>query len=177
MSKIIDYVDYENAPADTKRAYDSQAASNNGYVTNMKKTLLNNLPSYTALMEWFPLRGELLKFITQKEFAVFCHSISTENACLLCSLYFRKELTELGVDLSGLKFSKRERLLEKYAKAIVKDANNVPAAVFDELKKDFSQGQIVALTAFAAIMIATNLINKILKIEIDADLLPYAKQK
>ncbi|MDR1942057.1 MAG: hypothetical protein LBQ47_07000 [Endomicrobium sp.] len=176
MSKIIEYVDYAKASPEIKAAYDKQADSNGGYVTNMKKTLLNNLPSYKALMEWFPLRAELLKFISEKEFAVFCHSISSENDCLLCSLYFRKELSELGFDLNNLEFSDRELLLEKYAKAIVKDANNVPVLLFDELKKVFSQEQIVALTAFASIMIATNLINKILKVELDGDLIAYIKQ-
>jgi hypothetical protein len=176
MPKIIEYVNRDKASVEIKEAYDKQSASNGGYVTNMKKTLLNNLPSYKALMEWFPLRGELLKFITPKEFAVFCHSISSENDCLLCSLYFRKELSELGFDLNDLCFSARELLLQRYAKEIVKDANNVSVYLFDELKREFSQEQIVALTAFAAIMIATNLINKVLKIELDSDLLPYVKQ-
>ncbi|MDR2192215.1 MAG: hypothetical protein LBO62_05000 [Endomicrobium sp.] len=177
MSKIIKYVDYENASADIKAAYDRQAAKNGGYVTNMKKTLLNNLASYKALMEWYPLRGEALKFITEKEFAVFCHSISSENDCLLCSLFFRKELSDLGYDLNNLKFSDRELLLEKYGRALVKDANNISKSLFDELKSVFTDEQIVVLTAFASQMIATNLINKALQIEVDDHLSPYLQRK
>jgi hypothetical protein len=175
MAKIIEYVDYKNASPEIREAFDKQAAKNNGYVTNMKKTLLNNLPSYKALMEWYPLREEALKFITEKEFAVFCHSISDQNGCLLCSVYFRKELSELGYDLKNLRFSDRELLIEKFGRAAVKDANNISDEIYTELKKNFTEEQIVVLTAFASQMIATNLINKVLKIELDENLAPYSK--
>jgi alkylhydroperoxidase family enzyme len=177
MPKIIEYADYKNSSADVKEAYDKQAAKNGGYVTNMKKTLLNNLPSYKALMEWFTLREEALKFITEKEFAVFCHAVSSENDCLLCSVYFRKELSDLGFDLNNLKFSDRELLLESFGRAIVKDANGVSEDLFARLKRIFSQEQIVVLTAFASQMIATNIINKVLKIELDDNLTAYVKKQ
>jgi hypothetical protein len=171
----INYVDYASATPDIKEAYDKQAASNGGYVTNMKKTLLNDLASYKALMQWFPLRDEAQKFIGAKGISVFCSALSEQNDCLLCSLYFRKELSELGFDLANLKFSDQEILLEKFGRALAKDANNISDELFDELKRHFSQAQIVVLTSFAALMIATNLINKALKVEVDENLQTFAR--
>ena len=44
------------------------------------------------------------------------------------------------------------------------------------MKERWSEEQIVAITAFATIMIATNIINKALKIELDEELIPYTKR-
>ena len=69
-----------------------------------------------------------------------------------------------------------EDLLIRYGRAIVSDANNIPKELFDELKKHWNEEQIVAITAFATIMIATNIINKSLDIELDDNLIPYTKK-
>ena len=65
--------------------------------------------------------------------------------------------------------------LRKYW-AIVKDANSIPPEIFNRMKEYWSEEQIVAITAFATIMIATNIINKALKIELDEELIPYTKR-
>ena len=74
-------------------------------------------------------------------------------------------------------FTEEEQLLIDYGRAIVKDANHVPAEIFTRLKQKWSEEQIVAITAFATIMIATNLINKTLQVELDEELVPYTKRK
>ncbi|MDR1976772.1 MAG: hypothetical protein LBQ18_07240 [Campylobacteraceae bacterium] len=177
MSQRIKYVDYATASAEVKAAYDEQAAHSGGYVTNMKKTLLRNLASYEALMQWFPLRDEAQKIIGERGIAVFCYAISEQNECLLCSVYFRRELKELGYDIENLTLSDNEKLLERFGRALIKDANGIKDELFGELKKVFSEEQIVVLTSFAALMIATNLINKALDIELDEGLQIYAKKE
>jgi hypothetical protein len=176
MSRRIQYVDYNSASAEVKTAYENQVAHSGGYVTNMKKTLLRNLVSYEALMQWFPLRDEAEKFIGKRGVAVFCHALSEQNDCLLCSVYFRRELKELGFDIDNLSFSDEELLLERFGRALAKDANEIGDELFGELKSVFSEEQIVVLTSFAALMIATNLINKALNIELDDGLQIYAKK-
>jgi alkylhydroperoxidase family enzyme len=177
MSQRIQYINYAAASTEAKAAYDKQAAHSGGYVTNMKKTLLRNLVSYEALMQWFPLQDEAQKFIGERGIAVFCYAISEQNDCLLCSVYFRRELKELGYDIDNLSFSDSELLLERFGRALAKDANGIKDELFSELKRVFSEEEIVVLTSFAALMIATNLINKALNIEIDDDLQIYAKKE
>ena len=109
----------------------------------MKKTLLRSLPAYTALMEWFPLRDEVQKIIGARGAVIFCHGISNENECLICSTYFRREFVELGFTAEDFEFSEEE---------------------------------IVLITAFGSIMIATNLINNVLKIDLDDNLVSYVKK-
>lgn len=85
-------------------------------------------------------------------------------------------MKELNIDFDTFAFTEEENLLIQYGKAIVNDANNIPKELFDELKKHWNEEQIVAITAFATIMIATNINNKSLDIELDDNLIPYTKK-
>lgn len=173
----VGYFDYEKADENAKKAYDEQKKASGGYVTNMKRTLLQSLPAYNALMTWFPLRDEVLKLVGERGVAIFCHAISTEGDCLLCSLYFRKEFKGLGIDLKTVEFTDKEKVIEAYGRQIVRDANGVTDELFEKVQSYFSEKEIITLTTFATIMIATNLYNKALKINLDDNLGNYVNKK
>ncbi|MDR1488124.1 MAG: hypothetical protein LBT62_09105 [Deltaproteobacteria bacterium] len=177
MPKRIEYFDYQNADAAGRAAYDARSKADGGYVTNMKKTLLRSLPAFKALMEWYPLRDECAKFLDRKAIAVFCHSISAQNDCLICSMFFVREFASLGVDLKSYEFTAEEDLLARYGRRLVEAPNDVDDDLFGELSSRYTQEQIVALTAFGAVMIATNLINNALNVELDEGLQVYAGGK
>lgn len=115
-------------------------------------------------------------FLGERAVNFFCYAISEQNDCLLCSAFFRKILRELDIDFDTFAFTEKENLLIQYGKAIVSDANNIPKELFDELKKYWNEEQIVAITAFATIMIATNIINKSLDVDLGDNLIPYTKK-
>ena len=170
----ISKVNYEDASDEVKGLIDKQIKEH-GKITNMKLTLLHSVPAYHALMEWFPLEETIEAFLGERAVNFFCYAISEENECLLCSAFFRKILKELDIDFDTFAFTEEENLLIQYGKAIVNDANHIPKKLLDELKKHWNEEQIVAITAFATIMIATNIINKSLDVEPDEELLPYTK--
>ncbi len=172
----ISQLKYENAPEKTKRVIDEWVAAH-GPLTNMKETLIHSLPAFHALMEWFPLEEEIEAFLGERAVNFFSYAISTTNECLVCSIFFKKILDDAGIDFENFSFTEEEQLLIDYGRAIVKDANHVPAEIFTRLKQKWSEEQIVAITAFATIMIATNLINKTLQVELDEELVPYTKRK
>lgn len=171
MSRI-QYIDYPSASPAVQQAYDQQLQAT-GYITNMKKTLLRSLPAFDALMQWYPLRDVVQQFIGPRGVVIFCHAVSTENDCLICSTYFRKEFADLGIDLNTIEFSPEEKLLETYGRRLVCDPNNVDDLLFEQLREFYSEEQIVVLTAFGGLMIATNLINNTLKVDLDDRLIPY----
>lgn len=171
----ISQLKYENADNETKKVIDDWVKKH-GPLTNMKETLIHSIPAFHALMEWFPLEAEIESFLGERAVNFFCYAISTENDCLLCSVFFKKILDDEGIDFRTFDFTDEERALIAYGRAIVNDANAIPDAVFDELKKYWNEKQIVSITAFATIMIATNIINKSLKIELDQELIPYTKR-
>lgn len=171
----ISQVEYENASIEVKAQFDD-LIQKNGRVTNMKKTLLHSLPAFHALMEWYPLEKEVEKFLGERAVNFYCYSISTQNSCLLCSTFFRKILVDLEIDFDNFSFTDEEKDIIEYGKYLVSDANNIPVELFAKLKKRYTEEQIVVLTAFGSLMIATNLINTALQVDLDDILIPYTKR-
>jgi alkylhydroperoxidase family enzyme len=173
MAQRIAYFDYEKGDPASKAAYDDRAAQDGGYVTNMKKTLLRSLPAFKALMEWYPLRRAAGEFVGPRALAVFCHAVSAQNDCLICSTFFVRELRALGVSPGEFEATEEEKLLEAFGRQLARDPNGVDDELFARLAARYTQENIVTLTAFGALMAATNVINNALKVELDDGLQGY----
>ncbi len=139
----------------------------------MKRTLLNSVPAFNALMEWYTLRDEAAKFLTLLDINFFCYAISAQNDCLICSTFFRKILKDEQIDFENFEFSPFQQTLVDFGRAMVTNPREIGDDIFNRLKLSLNDEQIVLLTAFGAIMIATNLINTTLKIPLDGYLMGY----
>jgi hypothetical protein len=171
----ITQVEYETASPEVQAQFDDQKKKH-GRITNMKKTLLHSLPAFHALMEWYPLEKEAEKFLGERAVNFYCYAISTQNHCLICSTFFRKILADLNIDFDTFHFTEEENELIEYGRQLVLNPANIPEELFAKLKRRYTQEQLVLLTAFGSIMIATNLINTALQIELDEILVPYTKR-
>lgn len=169
----VPQINYESATKEQKEAHDHHL--NIGKMTNMKRTLLNNVPSFTALMEWYTLRDEAAKFLSSLDINLFCYAISSENDCLICSTFFRKILKDEGISFEEFSFTPKQQALISFGRNIVDNPHEIDDEQFNELKAFFNDEQLVVLTSFAAIMIATNLINTVLKVDLDEYLFDYRK--
>ncbi len=167
----ITMVDYDAASEQARAAHDEHAKI--GKITNMKRTLLHNVPAFRVLMEWYTLRDEAAKFLCELDISFFCYSISSQNNCHICSTFFRKILKDENIDFESFAFSPIQQTLVNYGRAMVENPKNISDELFAELKNHFDEEQIVVLTAFGAMMIATNLINDTLKVELDGYLAGY----
>ena len=164
--------DYDTSSQAAKDAHDAHAKI--GRITNMKRTLLHSVPAFQALMEWYPLRDEAAQFLPDLDISLFCYAISTQNDCLICSTFFRKILKDSGItDIENFQLTPQQRLLTDYGRALVNDPHHIGDALFSRLKALFHEEQIVLLTAFGAIMAATNLINNALQVPLDGYLAGY----
>lgn len=168
-------IEYSDASNSAKEQFDQQIKKN-GRITNMKKTLLHSLPAFHALMEWYPLRDSVHEFIGDKGVNYFCHAISSQNNCLICSTFFRKILKDAGEDPDNPVLSEKEQLLVDFGQRCVTDATKIDDLLFSKLRKFFNDEQIVLLTAFAGLMIATNLINNALQVDLDEYLESYMRR-
>lgn len=171
----IPMVDYDKLSPEAKAEYTNQIKKH-GRITNMKKTLLNDVLSFKVLMEWYPLRDKAAEFLGDFGVNVFCHAISSYNNCLICSTFFRKLLKDEGINPDKLKLDDRLQTLVDYGTACANQPTVISDELFARLKKHFSDKQIVILTAFAGMMIATNLINNALEVELDDYLTSYTKR-
>jgi alkylhydroperoxidase family enzyme len=167
-------LDSEAAPPDARAAAEAHVR-NHARMTNMKRTLLHSLPAFRALMEWYPLRDTVQPFLGERLTTLFAHAISAETDCLICSTFFRRMLIQTGDNPDRLKLDERETAVMDFGRALAVSPFKVQDDVYRRLAPHFSASQMVALTAFGALMVATNVVNNALEVELDEYLQPYRK--
>jgi alkylhydroperoxidase family enzyme len=161
------------APA-ARQELDRQLAAH-GRVTNMKQTLAHSPNALMALMTWYPLRDEVATFLGERATTLFAHAVSTEAECLICSTFFRRILIDSGENPDELQLNDRESALVEFGRALTRDYRRVPDAAYERIAAFLDAAQIVTLTAFGAMMIATNLFNNALEVELDEYLWAYRR--
>lgn len=173
MSRIP-LLSYEDLPPGDRPAIDGFVKSG-GVLTNMKEALLYSDVAFRSYLEWYALWNEIQQFIGLRGAEIFAFAISAETDCLLCSTYFRKALVDRGEDPEHLKLDPRDDVLAAFGRQLGKDPNGVTDALFAYLKKYFSDREIVLLTAFGGFMIAHNVFNSALRIDLDDYLVNFKK--
>ncbi|MDP9180632.1 MAG: hypothetical protein M3O21_02795 [Chloroflexota bacterium] len=165
-------VDPEDASPEQRAAHDA-TVRDHGRMTNMKSTLLHSMPAFHALMEWYTLRDVIQPFLGDRLVTLFSHAISTETDCLICSTFFRRILIDSGENPDELTLDAREQLVVDFGRCLSKPFARVPDELYVRLAAEFSYEQMVALAAFGAMMVATNVLNNALDIDLDEYLEPY----
>lgn len=165
-------VDPEGANAEQRTAFDD-GVQRYGRMTNMKRTLLHSMPAFHALMEWYTLRDVVVPFLGERLTNLFSHAISAETDCLICSTYFRRILIDAGEDVENLSLDEREQAVVDFGRCLALPFARVPDELYARLASHFDDEQMVALTAFGAMMVATNVVNNALDIPLDDYLAPY----
>lgn len=171
----VPQVDYAGAGPEVREAHDDHIRQH-ARITNMKRTLLNSLPAFHALMEWYPLRDAVQPFLGARLTVLFAHAISAETDCLICSTFFRRILIEEGQDPDRLELDDREAAVVEFGRRLAVSPFRVPDQVYDRVAAYFDPAQMTALTAFGAIMVATNVFNNALEVELDEYLHPYRRE-
>jgi alkylhydroperoxidase family enzyme len=147
-----------------------------GRVTNMKCTLAHSPAALCAYMHWYDLHAEVVAFLGPRPTMLFVHAISSQTDCLICSTFFRRWLSEAGENPDALVVDDREQVLIDYGRQLARDANGVDDELFARLRAFLTPAQIATLTALGGLMIATNVFNNALKVDLDEYLFPYRKK-
>ena len=85
--------DESTAPAASRELAAAHAATG-GRMTNMKWTLAHAPVALDALLQWYPLYDAVEPFLGERRTWIFCHAISTQSDCLICSTFFRRLLID-----------------------------------------------------------------------------------
>ena len=161
---IVSLIDIDNASQEVKDAINKHVAEGHS-ITNEKRTLLHNIPSFWALEgKSYELSTELKKFISPRAANLFEYAISVENDCLVCTTYYKKYMESIGVDINNVDYTEEEELVIEYAQAIVRDRKNIPTDLFDRIKARIGEEGLVVLTTMGMFMIANNYFNDILHV-------------
>lgn len=161
----IEPIKYSAARKDVRAAYDEHITKG-AKMNNMKLTLLNNPMAFRALMGFHDVLAEAKNFLGELDANLFCYAISYENDCLVCSQIFKNFLDEQGVEFEGMIFTPVQQALVSFGRNIADNPHEVDDEQFDELREFFSEEQIVVITSLAAMMVASNIINTVLDVEL-----------
>jgi alkylhydroperoxidase family enzyme len=164
---------YDDLPPPARVAHDGHTAV--ARITNMKRTLLHSVPAFDALMTWYPLRDTVQPFLGERLTTLFAHAVSAETDCLICSTFFRRLLIQSGENPDRLALDQWEAAVVAFGRKLAVTPYTVPDEVFAPIAARLSREQIVALTAFGALMVATNVFNNALDVPLDEYLEPFRK--
>ncbi len=164
---IISEIDTENAPENIKEIIKAHLAE--GYkLTGEKRTLLHNGPAFNAVEGGsYAVAKELERFIGRRAAIFFEFAISEENDCIVCMTYYRNLFKKSGIDITDLEYTPREALLVEYGRAIGHNPKEIPDELFERLKAEFTEEEIVVITAMGVMMLANNFFNDILRVTPD----------
>jgi hypothetical protein len=168
----ITALEYEQTTGETQATF-SEGLTQYGRMTNMKRTLLHSLPAYHALMEWYPLFDTIKLFLGERLSVIFAHALSVESDCLVCTTFMRRILIDWGENPGKLELDEKGEVIVAFGRAIGQKGNRVPDELYKKVAGLFTPEQIVALTGFASLMIATNIINNVLEVDLDEYLYAY----
>lgn len=163
---IVSKIDVEKTSPETRKVIDDHLAK--GYkLTNEKLTLLHNVEAFKAIEESsYALDRELQRLIGKRAGDFFEYAISVQNDCLVCSSYFTKLLQDNGIDFDTFAFTDRENLLIAFGRALAEDPKHIPEEIYTKLKEEFTEEEIVVITAMGTLMVANNYFNDIMKVEV-----------
>jgi alkylhydroperoxidase family enzyme len=174
MARIPPLDDAEADPAGRAALEGITAA--HGRTTNMKRTLARSPVALDALMTWYDLRAAVVPFLGERATTLFAHAISAGTDCLVCSTFFRRILIESGEAPDSLRLDDWERTIVDYGRQLAVDPHGVSDNLFARLAARLRPDQIVALTAFGGLMVATNLFNNALRVDLDDYLQGYRRK-
>lgn len=173
---FIPMTEYDGASEAVRREYDDQIAKH-GRITNMKRTLLHDVPSFKTYMDWYAMYDALRPTFGDRALTIFSYAISTGNHCLICGMFFTKILVDAGEDPEHLELNETEQLLLDFGVQITQHPHSIDPAIYEKLRAAYTDQQLVQLIAFAGIMYATNLFNTVAKVPLDDVLYSYLNDK
>ncbi|HJS56100.1 MAG TPA: hypothetical protein VJ765_16225 [Chitinophagaceae bacterium] len=172
MARIEPLAENEVSPS-LKAAFQKHVQEYGGRITNMKATLGHSLLAFEAYMQWYPLYAEVEKIIGKRMASLYAHAISFAADCPLCSTFFRKIIIDSGETPDKPELTESQKNILDFGSSIAKNKGNIADDLYNTVADSYNKREMVILTAFAGIMIATNIFNNVIETEIDEYLVPY----
>ncbi|HXW77804.1 MAG TPA: hypothetical protein VEJ20_10365, partial [Candidatus Eremiobacteraceae bacterium] len=96
-----------------------------------------------------------------------------QTDCLICSTFFRRQVIESGENPEAFVLDPWETHIVEFARRLATGTGTVPDMLFRSLSERLTDEQLVALTAFGCMMLATNVFNNALQVDLDEYLVPF----
>ena len=119
-------------------------------------------------LDWHALSDEIAPWIGERAVTLFSYAISDEYGSAVTARYFRDILTAAGDDPDHPQVTETEQLIIDWGRLIVSSPRDIPEAFYARLESAFTPGRRLALLAFAARVVAINLVNTVGRVPVDA---------
>ena len=113
-------------------------------------------------MTWYPLRDTVQPFLGERLTTLFAHAVSTRDRLPHLFDVLSSPADQSGENPDALVLNERGADRSGVRPTAAKDAHQVSDAMYADLAAGLTPEQIVTLTAFGAIMLATNVFNNAL---------------
>jgi hypothetical protein len=124
---------------------------------------IENSGAISPFAEWYTLRDELVPLIGERVFSLFALAICEESGGAAAAAHFRQLLVDSGNDVADPQVTETERLLIDFGRRIARDPRGI-AADRSRFERATSPRLRVLLVQFAALMIATNIVDDIARV-------------
>jgi hypothetical protein len=162
----VSYVVREQLDEVQTTAYDGEA-SRVGFVTNMKKAILHSPAAHEAYLGSYLIKNELINLLGKRAFNIYAHAISSASDCLLCSMFFRRQLQAEGIKPAEFVPTDIEQLLIDVGSRIGGRQMKLDAEIWARLHAHFDEPAIVNIIGYGGTMVATNIFNSVMEIDMD----------
>jgi Mn2+/Fe2+ NRAMP family transporter len=123
---------------------------------------MNQGPSVASpFAEWFELRDELTPYIGERAFALFALAVCASSGNASATAYFRQLVIDSGDDPDRPQVTETEQLLITWGRMISVERAETDAALAERFANAFNPALRRLLVRFAAIMIATNIVDTV----------------
>lgn len=163
----VSYVEREQLDDAQKAAYDEEVARV-GFVTNMKKAILHSPAAHEAYLGSYKIKNALIQTLGKRAFNVYAHAISSASDCLLCSMFFRRQLQADGIKPAEFTPTDIEQLLIDVGSRIGGRQMKLDAEIWARLHQHFDEKTVVNIIGYGGTMVATNIFNSVMEIDLDA---------
>lgn len=142
-------------------------------INNTKATLGHSPLAFKVYMEWYPLFQEVKGILGIRLGTIFAWTVSEAANCLVSTAYFRKDIIQAGEQPEELNISPREQELLNFGIAVAQSRSAISDELYKPIQERYSAREIVILTTFTGMIVATSIFNNVIGVEIDEDLAPY----
>jgi len=171
---LVSRVDHDGAalPPDILALYETER-QRAGRVTNMKAILLHSPAAFQVFGQWLSVKAEVREVIGDRALSIYSHAISAVAGCLLCSTYFRRLLLAEGLAPENFTPTPDEALLIELGHAVGDPQQAPNPDLMPRVVARYGQKATVDLMTYGGTMLATNVFNNLLGIDLDDYLEPF----
>lgn len=162
----VSYVEREQLDDVQKAAYDGEQ-ERVGQVTNMKKAILHSPAAHQAYLGSYLIKNALIELLGKRAFNVYAHAISSASDCVLCSMFFRRQLQADGIQPADFVPTEIEQLLIDVGSRIGGRQMQLDPQIWERLYQHFDDKAIVNIIGYGGTMVATNIFNSFMEIDMD----------